>query len=261
MEPRSGTIDRPPVTTLNPSGASPFVLVCEHASNYIPARYGTLGLSESELLRHIAWDIGAADMTRGLAERLDAVAFLAGASRLLIDCNRPLNSLTSIPEVSEIPIPGNHSIDGGERRLRALKWFEPFHSAISIHLDHRRAQRQPATVIGVHSFTPVLNGVRRKMHAGVLFSDSVKFGMAVLVDLRRNSGLDIAENAPYRIDAEDWTIPFHADQRKLTGALLEIRHDGLESTAGIDTWVDRSTRALKAGWDAVGAQESSTGVA
>ena len=95
------------------------------------------------------------------------------------------------------------------------------------------------------------------MHAGVLFSDSVKFGMAVLADLRRNSGLDIAENAPYRIDAEDWTIPFHADQRKLTGALLEIRHDGLESTAGIDTWVDWSTRALKAGWDAVGAQESS----
>ena len=84
--------DPPPVTILNLAGVSPFVLVCEHASNFIPERYGRLGLPEAELLRHIAWDIGAAELTRALVSRLDAPAFLAGASRLLIDCNRPLGS-------------------------------------------------------------------------------------------------------------------------------------------------------------------------
>jgi len=251
MRNASGKSDPPPVTIVNPDGEAPFVLVCEHASNYIPARYGVLGLPESELLRHIAWDVGAAGLTRGLSERLDATAFLAGASRLLIDCNRPLNSLTSIPEVSEIPIPGNRCIDDAERQSRARAWFEPFHAAIARHLDSREAQHRQMAVIGVHSFTPILGGVRRSMHAGVLFSASTKFGRTILANLRRDPTLDVAENAPYRIDAEDWTIPFHAERRGLIGALIEVRHDGLTSPSAIDTWADRLSRALSAGWRAI----------
>jgi predicted N-formylglutamate amidohydrolase len=77
---------------VNADGAAPVVLVCEHASNYLPTRYRGLGLPKQELSRHIAWDIGAAELTRHLATRLGAIAFLAGASRLLVDCNRPLDS-------------------------------------------------------------------------------------------------------------------------------------------------------------------------
>jgi predicted N-formylglutamate amidohydrolase len=100
---------------VNADGAAPVVLVCEHASNYLPTRYRGLGLPKQELSRHIAWDIGAAELTRHLATRLGAIAFLAGASRLLVDCNRPLDSPTLIPEISEIPIPGNRNIDDSER--------------------------------------------------------------------------------------------------------------------------------------------------
>lgn len=247
----NGKGDPEPVTIVNPDGDAPFVLVCEHASNYIPARYERLGLPESELLRHIAWDIGAADLTRGLAERLDATAFLSGASRLLIDCNRPLNSPTLIPGVSEIPVPGNRGVDAEERQSRIRAWFEPFHAAISGHLDHRKAKGRLTMVIGVHSFTPILGGVRRPMHAGVLFSASAKFGRAILADLRRDAAFDVAENAPYHIDAEDWTIPVHADRRGLIGALIEVRHDGLASPTAINAWADRLSRALKAGWRAI----------
>jgi predicted N-formylglutamate amidohydrolase len=227
------------------------VFVCEHASNCVPARYGRLGLPESELLRHIARDVGAADLTRGLAERLDAIAFLAGGSRLLIDCNRPLDSPTSIPEVSEIPIPGNRGVDATERQLRIRTWFEPFHAAIACHLDCRQAGRRPTAVIGVHSFTPILGGVKRPMHAGILFRASEKFGREILADLRRDASFDVAENAPYRIDAEDWTIPIHAERRGLVGALIEVRHDGLASLFAINAWADRLSRALSAGWRAI----------
>jgi len=51
------------VETINENGRSPIVLICEHASNHIPAEYAGLGLDASEVTRHIAWDIGAANLT------------------------------------------------------------------------------------------------------------------------------------------------------------------------------------------------------
>jgi predicted N-formylglutamate amidohydrolase len=240
--------DPSPVTILNPAGVSPFVLVCEHASNFIPERYERLGLPESELSRHIAWDVGDADLTRALALLLDAPAFLGGASRLLIDCNRPLNSPTSIPEVSERPVPGNYNLKAAERDARARLWFEPFHTAISAHLDLRAARRRPTAVIAVHSFTPVFQGVQRPMHAGILFAASSIFGRAMIADLVRDEDLIIAENAPYRIDDEDWTIPSHAESRGLPGVLMEIRHDQLEKPMLINAWADRLSRALLFAW-------------
>ena len=120
--------DPAPVTLLRPEGASPFVLLCEHASNHIPARYGALGIPEAERSRHIVWDIGAADLARRLSALLDAPLFLAGASRLLIDLNRPPGVPTSIAERSEdTPIPGKEGIDAAERANREATWFHPFH--------------------------------------------------------------------------------------------------------------------------------------
>jgi predicted N-formylglutamate amidohydrolase len=81
--------DPPPFTVINPDGRFPLVLVCDHASNAVPAALKQLGLGQGELARHIAWDIGAAGVTRRLAARLDAPAVLCGYSRLVIDCNRP----------------------------------------------------------------------------------------------------------------------------------------------------------------------------
>ena len=77
------------------------------------------------LSRHIAWDIGAAELTRRLADRLDAPAVLAGYSRLVIDLNRQPGDPQSILEVSDgVVIPGNVGLDaeaaGGARRSLPL---------------------------------------------------------------------------------------------------------------------------------------------
>ena len=95
------------------------------------------------------------------------------------------------------------------------------------------------------------------MHAGILFGASAKFGRAILAELRREATVDVAENAPYRIDAEDWTIPVHADRRGLIGALIEVRHDGLASINDINAWADRLSRALSAGWRAIDVEKCS----
>ena len=78
-----------PFILVNGSGQSPYVLVCEHASNLLPDRLGTLGLEDAELLSHIAWDIGAEKVARRLSQLIDAPLVLQRYSRLAYDCNRP----------------------------------------------------------------------------------------------------------------------------------------------------------------------------
>ncbi|HEY1146162.1 MAG TPA: N-formylglutamate amidohydrolase, partial [Allosphingosinicella sp.] len=115
-----------PVERINEEGDCPIILVCEHASNHIPAEYDGLGLAPSDLTRHIAWDIGAAAVARRLSALLGAPAFLGAYSRLLIDLNRPLDSATSIPVRSEATvIAGNHDLSPAERRRRQTMIFAP----------------------------------------------------------------------------------------------------------------------------------------
>ena len=237
---------RPAVTALNLSGSSPYVLLCEHASNHIPARYAGLGLPPEELRRHIAWDIGAADLARALSGLLDAPLFLAGYSRLLIDCNRPPGAPTSIPVRSEATdIPGNQGLDEAERAARDDAFFRPFRERVTQELDRRRDQGRRTLVVGVHSFTPVYLGQARPMQAGILYGRAVGFGAALLAALRAEPGRVVGDNAPYRVGTEtDYTVPVHGDGRGLDAALLEVRQDLLADPAGIAEWAQRLAAAL-----------------
>src|SRR5437762_9426619 len=114
-----GADDPPPVRVLRPEGRSDFLLTADHAGRAIPRRLGMLGLPDSELVRHIAWDIGIAGITERLAEALDATAVLQSYSRLVIDCNRQPGFDSSIPQLSELTaIPGNDSLEPAEREAR-----------------------------------------------------------------------------------------------------------------------------------------------
>src|SRR5580704_3518197 len=106
-----GSADVPPVFEQNAAGRSPFLLTCDHYGRLIPQALGDLGLPESELTRHIAWDIGIAGVAERLARHLDAHLVAQRYSRLVIDCNRPPAAASSIPRLSEATtIPGNEAI-------------------------------------------------------------------------------------------------------------------------------------------------------
>ena len=235
----------PAVTAVNEAGTSPIVLLCEHASNHMPAEFGKLGLPDAELKRHIAWDIGVASLSRRLSARLDASLFLAGYSRLLIDCNRPIGAPTSIPEISETTVvPGNIGLDARARDERADRFYWPFQRAVAAHLDARRRQQRPAIVVGVHSFTPVFKGLARPWHGGVLYRKSSRLGEALLAALAE-PGLTLAANQPYQVsDITDYTVPVHGEARGLDAVLIEIRQDLLLDEAGIARWADRLAAAL-----------------
>ncbi|MES2710095.1 MAG: N-formylglutamate amidohydrolase [Pseudomonadota bacterium] len=222
------------------------MLVCEHASNHIPPRYAGLGLPPAELQRHIAWDIGTAALSRRLSALLDAPLILSGASRLLIDCNRPPGVPSSIPIVSEATvIPGNQGISAAEAALRRAAFFDPFEAAVTRLLDARLAAGRPTVILGIHSFTPVYLGRRRVWQAGVLYLQAIEFGARLRDALREDATLTIGDNEPYQVNLEeDYTVPVHGDARGIPTALIEVRQDLLADAAGIEAWAQRLAAIL-----------------
>jgi len=135
-----GPGDPPAVLTLRADGKSPFLLVSDHAGRRIPPALGDLGVSESELRRHIAWDVGIEPVVRFMAEEFDAHAILQPYSRLVIDCNRPFQAESSIARLSEnTPVPGNVKLSPEEIQARQQEIFAPYHDAITKELARVKA--------------------------------------------------------------------------------------------------------------------------
>jgi predicted N-formylglutamate amidohydrolase len=230
---------------VRPSGRqSPLVIICDHAGRNLPQRLGTLGLSEADLSRHIASDIGAHAVANLLGEALGAVVIGQTYSRLAIDCNRPLGTPTSIVEVSErTTIPGNVGVAEAEKDARVREIFEPYHRRIKAELDRRRDACEPTVIIAMHSFTAVYMSVERPWHVGVLYRH---VGLARhLMDLLRAEDLVVGDNEPYTIsDATDYTIPVHAERRGLPHAGIEIRQDLIADEEGQRRWAALLARLL-----------------
>jgi len=235
-----------PVRLLNTGGKSDFVLIADHAGREIPRALGRLGVPESELLRHIAWDIGIAGVTERLAQALDAVAVLQRYSRLVIDCNRDPSSPTSIPEISEhTPIPGNTGLSPEQRQARVDAVFRPYHARIAALLDARAAEHRRSVLVAMHSFTPVFKGESRCMQVGVLYHRDAKLANIMLDLLRAEGDLAVGDNAPYAItDASDYAVPVHGEARGLPHVELEIRQDLIASADGQAAWAARLARLL-----------------
>ncbi|MCW0197755.1 N-formylglutamate amidohydrolase [Sphingopyxis sp.] len=235
-----------PVEWINPSGRSPIILLCEHASNHIPACYDGLGLGQADLDRHIAWDIGAAAVTRRLAALLDATAILGTYSRLLIDLNRPPDGDGSIVALSEdTPIPANGDLDGAERALRQARIFMPYQDAIGGLVDARIAAGSPVVLIAIHSFNPTFLNQVRPWHAGILFGRAAALGERLVARLAADPALHIGVNQPYSVSRqEDYAILVHGDDRDIPAVLIEIRNDGLADSAQIDAWARRVAAIL-----------------
>ncbi|WP_434026270.1 N-formylglutamate amidohydrolase [[Pseudomonas] boreopolis] len=240
-----GNEDPPPFTVYRADGASPFVLLADHAGQRVPRALAELGLPQAELDRHIGWDIGIDDTTRLLAGLLDAFAITQTYSRLVIDCNRPLDSPTSIVAASDgTTVPGNLGLDPAARQARIDEIFAPYHGRIAAELDARAAAGRPTVLIAMHSFTPRMNGFERPWHAGVLYNRDGRLAHALRVALQEE-GLVVGDNEPYAIsDTSDYAIPVHAEARGLLHVELEIRQDLIADHAGQLEWAERLARLL-----------------
>ncbi|WP_425358816.1 N-formylglutamate amidohydrolase [Aquibium carbonis] len=235
-----------PVRVGNPGAAGPFVLICDHASNHMPHEYGTLGLPESELSRHIAWDPGAAPVSRLMAERLDAVLVESAISRLIVDCNRPLDAPDLMPAMSETTaILANRSIAADERAQRIALAHAPFHDAIEAIVMDRLAAGQPTMIVSIHSFTPVYRGVPRPWHVGIIHDGDERLSAPMIDALAAIEGVVVGDNQPYApADRVYYSLERHARSRELPCAMIEIRNDEIGDAAGQELWAGRLAAIL-----------------
>jgi predicted N-formylglutamate amidohydrolase len=234
--------DEPPAFELvNPNGHSRAILTCDHASPRIPRRLGDLGLAEADRLRHVAWDIGTAALAPRLARILDAPLVLSRYSRLVVDCNRPLEVASAFCTRSEdVDVPGNLALSDAEKAARAAAFYWPYQDAVHELVESRMGRDVLPVMISIHSFTPVYLGSARPWHIGVHYRLDRRLAALALEALRADGTLTVGENEPYPVALdEDYTIPVHAELRGLPYVLVEIRQDLLGAGPGIDAWADR----------------------
>ncbi len=234
-----GLYTEPVYTVSREDSEHPVILVCEHASPYIPPQLDRLGLSTEAALEHIAWDIGALALAQNLSKALGATLISAGYSRLLIDLNRPLEAPDSIPQRSEIyDVTGNQHLDEATRQYRRDCLFTPFHQQLCELIDSRVAQGRIVRVVGIHSFTPTYYGKPRALEIGILFARAHAYAQQ-LIDGLAAQDLKVAANEPYEINyLEDMTVPFHGDKRGIDAVLIEVRNDQLRTMDAVQSWSD-----------------------
>ena len=233
-----GPGDPPPFEYYNPGGQASLLLVCDHASRAFPASLRSLGLPEPATWQHIAWDVGAADVARALARRFDAPLVLAGYSRLIIDCNRALTDTTSIVASSDgVTIPGNMGLTPEAAAQRIRSFFEPYHAAVSAKLDEFRRRAIVPAFLSIHSFTPVMNGLQRPWHIGVLWDRDARVAVPLLERLAARKDLVVGDNLPYSgRHPADYTVARHAERAGLPHVCIEVRQDLLGTPEGVEKW-------------------------
>ncbi len=230
-----------PVRIENAVSSSPFLLTADHAGRMIPRSLNNLGLTEPDLSRHIAWDIGIAGVTSRLAKALDATAIFQTYSRLVMDCNRHPAVASAFPTISEAtPIPGNQALTAAEKQQRQAAIFDPYHAVIA----RQTAQRRPI-YLAMHSFTPSYLGNARPMHVAVLYNRNPRLSVILAGLLRTEPGLVVTENEPYQVsDETDYGVPVHAERAGLDYVEIEIRQDLLATEDSQHDWADRLARLL-----------------
>jgi len=228
-----------PWTVHNPDGRAPVLVVCDHASAFVPRAFGQLGLESHHFERHIAYDPGAAAVARRLAGHLDAACVCSHFSRLLIDPNRQLDDPTLVPTVAEnTVIPGNRGLAESAVRRRVETFFEPYHAELARRLDALEARGSAPVLISVHSFTPVMHGRERPWEIGVLWDEDTRLA-APFMDAMRERGHVVGDNEPYSgRHGHGYTTNVHGDGRGLANLLLELRQDLLRTTGQQQAWAD-----------------------
>jgi predicted N-formylglutamate amidohydrolase len=226
--------------------ASGLLILCDHATNRVPPEFHDLGLPGSELARHIAYDIGAAAVSRNLAKLFGCPAVLSRFSRLLIDPNRGEDDPTLVMRIADgALVPGNARIGRTDIQQRIERFYRPYDAAIRETLARMEATSLPPVVLSMHSYTPIMKGKPRPWHATVIWDFDPRLNLALLGVLEHEGDLIVAENEPYHGGYRGDTLDRHVIPAGIAHALVEIRQDLITDADGAKSWGERLHRLLR----------------
>jgi len=222
------------------------IFLCDHASNLVPDELESLGLGQQTFERHIAYDIGVADLTRGLAAHFAAPAVLSKFSRLLIDPNRGLDDPTLIMRLSDgAVIPRNSQLDDREKQDRIQRFYHPYHRAITSVIDQALAEGNVPVLISIHSFTQAWKGIARPWHAGILWDRDARFAQPLIAALADQGDIVVGDNQPYSGVLQGDCLNRHGTRRGLAHGLVEVRQDLIGDSGGIADWLERLVGSIE----------------
>ncbi len=222
------------------------IFLCDHASNFVPEELDHLGLEKNIFDRHIAYDIGVAEITRGLAAHFGAPIVLSKFSRLLIDPNRGADDPTLIMQLSDgAIIPGNAKVDDAVRDERLGRYYHPYHLAISNVIDEALVDDVIPVLISIHSYTPAWKGISRPWHTGVLWDRDPRFARPLIDALADQGDIVVGDNKPYTGYLYGDCLYRHGTRRGLAHGLIEVRQDLIDTEQGVKEWQERLVRAIE----------------
>ncbi len=230
-----------------------WLVTCDHATNRVPdwVGGGSLGICDADMARHIAFDPGAAGVTKALAERLDSPAILSDFSRLVIDPNRAEDDPTLLMRLYDgTIIPANRDAGADEMERRMDRLYRPYHAAYA-GLAARRADR---VIVAVHSFTPCLKGrPPRPWQIGILYSHlDDRLSRPLIARLNAEGDLCVGANEPYSGHLPGDAIDRHALRHGRLNTLIEVRNDLIASPDQQAAWADRLAPVLRAALEEAG---------
>jgi predicted N-formylglutamate amidohydrolase len=228
--------DPPPFNILQAEPSWPALLVCDHASSRIPARFHNFGVSAANMKTHRALDIGAGAVTRLLSRSLGLPAVLAGYSRLVVDCNRRLDDPAVFPaSIDGVVVPGNQELTHADRQARADALYWPYHHAVRDQLSRLESVAKAPALIAVHSFVPVRVGKHRPWDIGILWDVDPRMPVSLIEGLRKIPDLVVGDNEPYSgKHVHDFTVDHHAEAEGLPHVGIELRQDLIDTDAGAE---------------------------
>ncbi len=208
------------------------LMTCEHGGNRVPRRYRALFRgAAAALASHRGHDIGAAVIARQVARRLSAPLRVASVTRLLVDLNR---SPGHRRRFSEYVRPADATV----RQDITATHYLPYREGVERDIARLAAGGRLVLHLSVHSFTPVLDGVRRNVDIGLLYDPARRHEAllcrrwAALLE-RMRPDLRIRRNAPYRGTADGLTT--YLRRRCPEDRYLGIEVEVNQALAGSDT--------------------------
>ena len=237
-----------PVRVLNENGRGGVLLVCEHASRHIPARYKELGIDPQWRESHAVWDPGALEVAKQLSEGLDAPVVYGCLSRLVYDCNRAPNSESAIVERSEmVEVPGNKCLSGDQREERINSVYRPFRARVEQMLA-----RVPMALITIHSFTSVYHGKKRDTEIGILHDQDSRLADTLLEYASSATHRLVERNKPYGPqDDVMHSLRTYGVSNNLPNAMIEVRSDLISDIDGVKAISTELLAMIKLGLDSL----------
>ena len=202
-----------------------YIFTCEHASNQVPEEFGYLfEVDEAKdlLESHRGWDPGALQLAEILSENLSAPLFVYPWTRLLIEVNRSQGHPRQYSEFSQ-------NLTERDKEKLLNNYYLAYRQRVEREIETITKSGSQAVHVGIHSFVPELNGIKRDFEIGLLYdpsrSSEKDFCREWKLQMKRKlPDVRVRMNQPYKGASDGFTTALRKkfDEVQYMGIELEV---------------------------------------